>query len=291
MGSVSVLFLVTVFVVGPKLGSELIPEVHQGEFNVEVTMPVGTPVERTDERIAEIQNFLMHQPGVKKVASVSGTDKTANSGSEEGEHTSKITVTLYRPGDRVRVDRPAIPSGAGLPDQQFASLAGNVNAVDPNDRRVDKKPAVPERYEPAEVVEEAEVVQSIREQMQNYSGVQWKISRPVLFSFKTPIEVEIHGYNLQKLQEISKELEERMHEISGVIDIKSNIQRGTSFAQDRPNPELPRDVQDGVEVETGGPGRYRVDFGAASRQLLDHRRRGALAHEQMERRRLDVIKE
>ena len=89
---------------------------------------------------------------------------------------------------------------------------------------------MPERYEPAEVVEEAEVVQSIREQMQNYSGVQWKISRPVLFSFKTPIEVEIHGYNLRKLQQISKELEERMHEIPGVIDIKSNIQRG--------NPEI-----------------------------------------------------
>ncbi len=181
LGTVGGLFIFSILIVAPRLGSELIPEVHQGEFNVEVTLPVGTPVEKTDEKITEIQSFLMAEPGIKMIASVSGTDKTANASSEEGEHTSKLTVTMKR--------------------------ASSVQT------------------------EEEKLIKSIREKMHNFSGIQWKISRPVLFSFKTPVEVELHGYNLQKLQEFSKKLEERMEAIPGVIDIKSNIQRGNPEVQ------------------------------------------------------------
>lgn len=181
LGSVGGLLLLSIFVVAPRLGSELIPEVHQGEFNIDVTLPVGTPVEKTDAKILEIQSILEDKPEIRMLASVSGTDKTANSSSEEGEHTSKITVTMRR--------------------------ASSV------------------------VVAEEKLIASIRAQMQNYSGIQWKISRPVLFSFKTPIEVEIYGYNLQKLQEVSNDLEERMQAIPGVLDVKSNIQRGNPEVQ------------------------------------------------------------
>ncbi|MCH8981594.1 efflux RND transporter permease subunit [candidate division KSB1 bacterium] len=93
------------------------------------------------------------------------------------------------------------------------------------------EPEKPVRYKNAVVVSEEKLVDSIRKQMQNYPGIQWKISRPVLFSFKTPVEVEIYGYNLQKLQEISKKLEEEIESIPGVTDIKSNIQRGNPEVQ------------------------------------------------------------
>ena len=62
------LFLVTFLVIGPRVGSELIPEVHQGEFNLELTLPVGTPAEGTDERVAPIQEFITKIPGVVNVA-------------------------------------------------------------------------------------------------------------------------------------------------------------------------------------------------------------------------------
>lgn len=181
LGSVLGLFLFTILTIAPRLGSELIPEVHQGEFNLDITLPVGTPVEKTDERILEIQNFLTAQEGVNKVAAVSGTDKTANTSSEEGEHTAKITVNLKR--------------------------ASSV------------------------IVQEERLISKIRSEMANFSGFQWKISRPTLFSFKTPVEVEIHGYNLQKLQEVARQLEEEMQTIPGVFDVKSNIQRGNPEVQ------------------------------------------------------------
>ena len=62
IGVVVILFLFSVYIIAPRLGSELIPEVHQGEFYVELTLPIGTPVEKTDERAnstsLEVNSFL-----------------------------------------------------------------------------------------------------------------------------------------------------------------------------------------------------------------------------------------
>ena len=181
LGSTALLFALCFFYFAPRLGSELIPEVHQGEFNLEVAMPVGTPVEKTDARMIGIENYISQLDGVAKVAAVAGTDKTANTSSEEGEHTSRLTVTVKR--DRSIIDT------------------------------------------------EEELIAGLRKEMAGFSGLSWKISRPTLFSFKTPVEVQIHGYNLQKLQRISQDLEERLADIPGLFDIRSNIQRGNPEVQ------------------------------------------------------------
>ncbi len=230
LGGVTLILLLSLFVLAPRLGSELIPEVHQGEFNIEVTLPVGTPVETTDLKIAEIQRLIQKQPGIKKVASVSGTDITANSNSEEGEHTGKITVTLNRKGDKREISGQASRNGQSG-DKTFAAVRADIapgtGVSLPSDQPQQESP----QQSDAEVVSEEELIAAIRRDLRTLSGVRWKISRPVLFSFKTPIEVEIHGYNLRELQQYSRELEERMAEIPGVTDIKSNMQRGNPEVQ------------------------------------------------------------
>ena len=175
------IFAFTVFVIGPNIGSDLIPEVHQGEFNVELTLPVGTPAERTDERVRPIQEFIENLDGVRKVASVIGIDKKESTNTDEGEHTAKLTVSLNR--------------------------VGNVQAA------------------------EERLIGEIRTYMNPFSGVQAKISRPTIFSFKTPVEVEIHGYNLQDLQQVSRNIAEEMRQVPGLFDVKANIQRGNPEVQ------------------------------------------------------------
>ncbi len=81
----------------PRLGSELIPQVHQGEFNLEVTMPVGTPLERTAEVVTAIEQIALAQPEVERAATRVGTDEGAASSAEEGEHTGQVTLRL-KPG-------------------------------------------------------------------------------------------------------------------------------------------------------------------------------------------------
>jgi multidrug efflux pump subunit AcrB len=181
IGSVSLLFVFTLFVLGPQIGSELIPEVHQGEFNLELTLPVGTPAEKTDERVLPIQKFISEQDGVAEIASVIGVDKSESTNTDDGEHTAKFTITIKREG----------------------------SVID----------------------EEERLIKTIRGHMSEYSGIQSKISRPTLFSFKTPIEVEIYGYNLQEMQNVAEKVESEMKKIDGLQDVKANIQRGNPEVQ------------------------------------------------------------
>ncbi len=177
-----ILFLLTVFVLLPRLGSELIPEVHQGEFNVELTLPIGTPVETTAEVISPIEQMILANPDVEKVSTVAGVDLTKVTDSESGEHTAKITVTLNT-----------------------------------------------EKDHPIDV--EERVLTDIRDQLDQFSGIAYKISRPVLFSFKTPVEVEIKGYNLTELARVSREAVQLLSEVPGLTDVKSSLQRGNPEVQ------------------------------------------------------------
>jgi len=178
--SMLALFVFSMVIVAPRLGSQLIPEVHQGVFYVEMQLPIGSPVEKTDSRIRPIEEELAQIAGVDQVSSVSGTDKTATTDSEEGEHTARLTVTLK-------------PSG---------------NTQESEER----------------------VIANIRSILNKYSGIEFNIARPTIFSFKTPVEIQLKGYNLNSLQRFSSNLQERLEGIEGLIDVKSNIQRG--------NPEI-----------------------------------------------------
>ena len=181
LGAVAVLFFISIYVIAPRLGSELIPEVHQGEFYVDLTLPIGTPVETTDERIEPIAERFRGISGVRQVASTAGADKTATTNTDEGEHTGRLTVTLQPTRDLVTAEESAI--------------------------------------------------KRIREIMRDYSGIQAKIARPALFSFKTPIEVHIKGYNLVTLQQLSRELEVMIDDIPGIEDAKASLQRGNPEVQ------------------------------------------------------------
>jgi HAE1 family hydrophobic/amphiphilic exporter-1 len=174
-------FLITILILLPRLGQELIPEVAQGEFNVELTLPIGTPVENTAEIVTPIEQLIMNEPDVKKISTVAGVDFTKISDTESGEHTAKITVTLV-----------------------------------PSDN-------------PAEA--ERRVLANIRSKLRDFSGISHKISRPVLFSFKTPVEVEIKGFNLATLTTLSRQAVQTLSEIPGLTDVKSNLQRGSPEVQ------------------------------------------------------------
>jgi len=53
----------------------------------------------------------------------------------------------------------------------------------------------------------------------------------VLFSFKTPIEVEIKGYDLQTLRDLSRQAVAVMSEIPGLYDVKTSLQSGNPEVQ------------------------------------------------------------
>jgi HAE1 family hydrophobic/amphiphilic exporter-1 len=71
---------------------------------------------------------------------------------------------------------------------------------------------------------------ALRGALDQQEKMTYRFGRPSYFSFRTPIEVEIRGYNLNLLDRLGDDLVRRMEQISGLADIKSSTEGG--------NPEL-----------------------------------------------------
>jgi HAE1 family hydrophobic/amphiphilic exporter-1 len=164
----------------PKLGMELIPDMSQGEFFVEINLPTGSQLENTDRVIADLANFTADLEGVDRTYALAGTGSLMNvSASQGGEYWGKLNVVM-----------------------QTASSAQT------NQR----------------------VMHEMRDYLSKQAGVQSKFGKPALFTFATPLAVQIIGYDLQNLAKYSQRMEAIMQGDKRFADVKSSLQSG--------NPEL-----------------------------------------------------
>ena len=101
LGGSTAAFVFCWFYIVPRLGKELIPQVHQGEFILDVTLPIGTPLERTAAVVGKIDDAVREQPEVLRTALTVGAEEGASSSIEAGEHTARLSV-------RLKPDLPAL---------------------------------------------------------------------------------------------------------------------------------------------------------------------------------------
>ena len=73
---------------------------------------------------------------------------------------------------------------------------------------------------------EESLMDRLREALDRQGEVKYLFGRPTYFSFRTPIEVEIRGYNLELLKRLADGLVEQMRQIEGISDIKSTTEGG-----------------------------------------------------------------
>ena len=74
---------------------------------------------------------------------------------------------------------------------------------------------------------EESVVSQVRSMLSDVPDLEYKFSRPSYFSFRTPIEVEISGYNIGTLKLLADEVMERLRGIEGLTDIRSSAEGGS----------------------------------------------------------------
>ena len=79
--------------------------------------------------------------------------------------------------------------------------------------------------------EEESAMNELRTDLQRIPGLQYKFSRPALFSFKTPIEIEVSGYDLDKLKKVSDVLKKKMVDNGRFADVKSTMEQGNPEVQ------------------------------------------------------------
>ena len=103
---------------------------------------------------------------------------------------------------------------------------------------------------------EAEVLARIRGRLDEIPDLEARMVRPVLFSFRTPIEVEIHGDNLLELRRMSERVAELMAAMPELADVETSLRVGAPEVQIEYDRE--QLARYGLNIETGGgPGARR----------------------------------
>jgi HAE1 family hydrophobic/amphiphilic exporter-1 len=164
------------------LDSELLPEVHQGEFTVEVALPVGTPIEETDAVLSPVERaILAEKEHISSLLLTIGYDSTQSNRSDEGEHTARFKVLLESSRDAAAT--------------------------------------------------EARVTERLRERFAGIPDLDARIVRPVLFSAKMPIEVEVHGDDLYRLRQMAEETRDILVSLGSLADVQTTLRRGAPEVQ------------------------------------------------------------
>jgi len=179
--------LVATSLIFPFLGSELIPEVKQGQFFLSIQREEGTPLLKTQETVDLLTERITAVDGVTEVFTLTGLNQqTGMSVEEEKENAARLTVNL----------------------------------------------------DPAIALEREDVIlEQVRRLVEPLPGLDYKFSRPTFFSFKTPIEVYVQGYNQNVLAEITSGITDDMEKIPGLADLKTSTEAGNPEVQVRFNRE------------------------------------------------------
>ena len=187
LGFAAAMFLVSVALI-PTLGTDLIPQLAQGRFEMTVKLQPGTPLADTDALVRELQQRNAKNPNIAMIYGVSGTGTRLDANpTESGENIARLLIVL-KPG---------------------AGEAGERAAMD-----------------------------TLRADMFAHPGSDVKFSRPKLFSFDSPLEVDLRGYDLDALQKAGNKLAQLLQTSPRFADVKSSAQGGSPeirirFDQDR----------------------------------------------------------
>ncbi|MCG7638165.1 efflux RND transporter permease subunit [Alteromonas sp. CNT1-28] len=169
----------------PRLGMELIPTLSQGEFSVEVTLPAGSPLARTDAIISELAAVAVNnndggETKVLRTYAMSGTGSLISAAPNQGgDHWGRLNIVM-----------------------QPTATAGDMDAVK----------------------------RALRDHLAFKPQVQATFSEPELFSFASPIQIEIAGYDLNQLQQYGDAIATKLASYSNFADVTTSIRDG--------NPEL-----------------------------------------------------
>ena len=97
IGAAAAIFAATMLLV-PRLGTELIPQLSQGEFNVDLRLPPGAPLSETDRAIRVAHAATQNIDDVEISYSVAGTGNRLDANPvDSGENTGSLSLTL-KPG-------------------------------------------------------------------------------------------------------------------------------------------------------------------------------------------------
>ncbi len=160
----------------PRLGADVIPQLSQGEFYVEIQLPIGSAIEQTDAVLKQLAAVAAPLPGVARSYGQAGTGAQMTvDPAIGGSHWGRLSIVL-QPGSAPEVEQ--------------------------------------------------QVMAVLRQHLVSVAGVTARFDRPELFSFATPLEIEITGYELPELKLAADTLLASLAAESRFADVKTSLRPG-----------------------------------------------------------------
>ncbi|MGB1556462.1 MAG: efflux RND transporter permease subunit [Oceanococcaceae bacterium] len=139
---------------------------------------------------------------------------------------------LERTDTRIQALQTALQGSPGLRTSYAVSGTGNRLDTDP-DSGGENTAVLNLVLQSPDAATEAEVMRQLRSTLATEAGVQYRLSRPTLFSFKTPLEVELAGHDLEGLRLYGRQLENRLRADPAFSDVESSLAAGQPEVQIR----------------------------------------------------------
>jgi HAE1 family hydrophobic/amphiphilic exporter-1 len=107
------------------------------------------------------------------------------------------------------------------------SVAGTGNRLDANaESGGENKGTVTLVMKPEAFSREAELTELLRSRIVGIPGVSYRFTRPTLFTLKTPLEVEVSGYDLEAIAKTSEGIRNAMHDSSRFTEVETTLLPG-----------------------------------------------------------------
>lgn len=176
-------------------GRELFPAVDSGQFTIYVRLPSGTRIERTEEKIAEIEQFLIDRLGEPDPAFALGEEQHAD---------SYLQMVISNIG--VLMDWPAAYTPNTGPMDTFMLV------------QLKEKRGRPDVFDL--------VVELRRELNEKFPSVEFAfdtggmLTAALNMGEQSPIRFQITGSDLHTAQEIARLLKQEAQQVPGAVDVR-----------------------------------------------------------------------
>ena len=250
---------------GRQLETELLPEVHQSEFTFEVALPVGTPLDQTVSILDGVEQAILKDKEIKsKIEAIEKAEEDVSSTASKTEKEARLklekllsefsTIT-----QEMELDMPSqeevIQSLTSVDTELFFSekftkkhweritdlgkidtllvMYGfdttNMKRSDEGEHSTRFKVLLKPSQNPKQT--EEEVIDRLRSMFQEVPDITTRVTRPVLFSSKKPVVVQINGEELSELKRYSDEATALLSEHSDLADVEPTLRSGAPEVQ------------------------------------------------------------
>ena len=250
---------------GRQLETELLPEVHQSEFTFEVALPVGTPLDQTVSILDGVEQAILKDKEIKsKIEAIEKAEEDVSSTASKTEKEARLklekllsefsTIT-----QEMELDMPSqeevIQSLTSVDTELFFSekftkkhweritdlgkidtllvMYGfdttNMKRSDEGEHSTRFKVLLKPSQNPKQT--EEEVIDRLRSMFQEVPDITTRVTRPVLFSSKKPVVVQINGEELPELKRYSDQATALLSKEPDLADVEPTLRSGAPEVQ------------------------------------------------------------